>query len=503
MTAVSESLRAALQKIIESGYQLSADGFEYLRTLEGPALEELVRHAIQRANVSPIAIYVLDRPFLKSLVDEKRKQTSPHRPPTGKGTARPMASEYDAQLEVLDSQPGAPASNFEGFVEYFRNRYEKLAGILRERMDVRDAVTISRALKMPLRSKFKVIGIVTRKNARGTRLFVDIEDQEASITVMASDRETVRRGLMILEDQVICVDALKYRQDLFIAKDFIWPDIPSKTPRRSEVPLCAAFIADLHVGSTHFLDKLFDRFVGWINLKVGPRKSQELAGRVKYVVIAGDVVDGIGVYPDQRDELEITDIREQYDAAAALLSRLPDYVEVVVIPGNHDAVRKSLPQPPISKEYADPLYQDARIHMLGNPSRFRLNGVEVYVCHGKALDDVLSQTPGLDFHSPVQGMELLMRSRHVAPTYGSSTPLAPEKEDRLIISSVPDIFQMGHIHVHDWKRYKGVTMIASGSWQEQTAFQRRMNLTPTPGIASIVDLQTHQLVALDFNRMGD
>lgn len=498
---MSKNLRAALERIIESGYQVSADGFEYLGTLDGDDLDDFVSRAISRANASPDDRYVLDRGFLQSVLEEPDEKTEARIYLTGKRMGRPLASEYDAQLEVLDDHPGEAASNIEGFVEYFRSRYKKIEGLLRKRLDVRDAVTIGSALKMPLRSKLKVIGIVTRKNARGPRLFIDLEDPEDSITVMTSDEKTVRKGLTIFEDQVICVDAIKYRQDLLIAKDFIWPDVPSKTPGRSEAPLCAAFLADLHVGSRHFLDDLFERFLRWINLELGPPESRRLAARVKYVIIAGDLVDGIGVYPEQMNELEITDIREQYEVAAALLSKLPDYVEVVVIPGNHDAVRKSLPQPPISKEYADPLYQDGRIHMLGNPSRLRLNGVDALICHGKTLDDVLSQTPGLGFHSPVKGMELLLRCRHVAPTYGASTPLAPEREDRLVIASTPDIFQMGHIHVYGSKRYKGVTMIASSPWQEQTSFQRRMNLTPTPGIAPIVDLQTHQLVALDFNRL--
>ena len=498
---MSENLSAALKRIIGSGYQLTADGLKYLKSLDGESVDELARLAIQRANASPEDRYILDQSYLQSILEERKEKQEPRRYITGKTKRRPLASEYDAQLDVLDDHPAEPAGNIEGFTEYFRSRYKKIEAILRKRLDVRDAVTIGRALKMPLKSKFKVIGIVTRKNARGQRLFIELEDPEESITVLASDDETVRRGLTILEDQVICVDALKYRKDLLIANDFIWPDIPSKTPRRSETPICAAFLSDLQIGSNLFLEELFDRFIRWMNLELGTPDSKRLAARVKYVIIAGDLVDGIGVYPDQIDELKITDIREQYNAAEALLSKLPDYVEVIIIPGNHDAVRKSLPQPPISKEYAEPLYQDRRFHMLGNPSRLLIDGVEALICHGKALDDVLSQTPRLDFQSPLKGMELLLRCRHVAPTYGASTPLAPEKEDRLVIVSTPDIFQMGHIHIYNSKRYKGVTLISSSTWQEQTSFQRRMNLEPTPGIAPIVDLQTHQLIALDFNTL--
>ncbi|GAG51293.1 unnamed protein product, partial [marine sediment metagenome] len=140
--------------------------------------------------------------------------------------------------------------------------------ILRQRLDVRDAVTIGDALKMPLRSKMKVIGIVTNRRASGGRLFLEIEDAEDSVTVMASAGETMRKGLSILVDQVICVDGMKYRQDLMIANDFIWPDIPSRPPNRSEIPLCAAFLADIHIGSNHFQKELFDRFIRWMNMEL-------------------------------------------------------------------------------------------------------------------------------------------------------------------------------------------------------------------------------------------
>lgn len=492
-------LKTVIARIVQSGYQLSKDGFEFLSSMDEEEVEDLVKLAIRRANINADECYVIDKEILKSTLDEQIDREEEHKTLTGKGIERPLAAEYDAHFEVLDEQESEPAEGIDGFLEYFRSRYKKISSLIRERMDVRDAVTISQIKKMPLRSKAKVVGMVSRKTSRGNRLFIELEDTEDSITAMTSDQETVRKGLSILEDQVICVDALKLKGDLLIANDFIWPNIPSGVQRRAEVPICTVFLADIHIGSVHFMGELFKRFIRWMNLEIGRPSSRNLAGRVKYVVIAGDIVDGIGVYPNQIKELDITDIKEQYKVASSLISTLPDYVEVIVIPGNHDASRNSLPQPSIPREYAESFYQDSRIHMLGNPSRLLLDGVEALVCHGKALDDVLSQTPGLTFHSPVNGMELLLRCRHLAPIYGSTTPLAPEREDRLVIKSKPDIFHMGHIHVYGSKRYKGITMIASGSWQEQTSFQKRMNLIPTPGIAPVFDLHTHQLTPLDFN----
>ena len=498
---MSEELREALGRIIESGYQISADGFDYLKTLTVERLMESVNEALKAAKASAQEILILDKEFLQK-VQEGEQKPDPLRFASRKPRIRPMAAEHEAEIRLLDNVPAEASGDMDGFMDYFRSRFRKIERILRQRMDVRDAVTIGEAMKMPLKSKVKVIGIVTSKRASGSRLFIEIEDSEDSITVMASDGETMRRGLSILMDQVICVDGVKYRQDLLIANDFIWPDIPSRPPNRSEVPVCAAFLADTHIGSRYFQKELFDRFVRWMRMDLGPPQLRRLAGRVKYIVLAGDLVDGIGIYPTQLEELEIKDIREQYEVAAMLLSELPDHVEVLLLPGNHDAVRKSLPQDPISREYAESLHENRRIRFLGNPSRLLLHGVEAYLCHGKALDEILSQVPGMDFHAPVDGMELLLRCRHAAPIYGNSTPIAPEKEDRLVINSTPDIFQMGHIHVHGVKKYKGATLIASGSWQSQTPFQKRVNLTPTVGVAPIMDLQTHAVVPIDFNMLG-
>jgi len=480
---------------------LSADGFEYLGSLSSDNLDDLIGKAIRTATSSLEEITIFDRTFLENVEEVGRREREPslHRPASLGVT--PMAKTNDADIKILEQPPIDPQGDLQGFVNYFRSRFRKIERIMRNRIDMRDTVSIGSVESLPLKAKVKVIGIVTGRRTSGERLFLELEDEEASVTVMAGS-ETAVKGLSVLEDQVICVEAVKYKQDLLVANDFIWPDIPMKPSNRSEVPLCAAFIADVHVGSVHFREDLFRKFLRWLNMEVGPNQSKLLASRVKYLVISGDLVDGIGIYPNQMDELNITDIHEQYSEAARLLSEIPDYVEIIVLPGNHDAVRISLPQPPIPREYAEELFEDRRIHLLANPSRLKLHGVEVCLSHGKALDEILSKVPGLDFHNPVKGMELLLRCRHVAPTYGSSTPIAPEREDGLIISSVPDILHMGHIHVQGIKKYKGTTLISSGGWQDQTPFQKRVDLTPTVGVATIVDLQSHATVPLDFKEFN-
>ncbi|OGD44872.1 hypothetical protein A3K69_07100, partial [Candidatus Bathyarchaeota archaeon RBG_16_57_9] len=454
-------------------------------------LNRLVQRALTEARSKP-EVYVLDMEFLSGLQE----------PAPAPARAQPAFTEIESRFEVISTGESEPVGDVDGFIDYFNNRFKKLEAILRNRLDVRDALPLSQALKLPVKTKFKTIGIVARKSSKNNRLFIDLEDPESSVTVMVSGEEAVKKGLEVLEDQVICVDGLKYRDDLLIANDLIWPDVPMHETGRAEEPVHAVFVGDVHVGSKYFRADLFDRFIKWMNKELGPPASRDLAAKVKYIIITGDLVDGIGIYPEQLDELTITTQEAQYEEAARLFSHLPPHVEVFVIPGNHDAVRRSLPQPPIPEKYAPALYRNPRIHLLPSPCTLSLHGVKVLLFHGKALDDVLSSTPGHDFHSPVNGLELLVRCRHVAPIYGQSTPIAPEKVDRLVMDAIPDVVAVGHIHIHQTKKYHNISLICSGSFQEQTPFQRRMKLVPTPGVISVYNLMNHQQIPLDLERLG-
>jgi DNA polymerase II small subunit len=368
-------------------------------------------------------------------------------------------------------------------------------------MDTKNAVPISVALKAPAKSKVNIIGMVTEKKESKERLFVKIEDLESSATVLVSpnlSKGIIEKVRSLLLDQVICVNAIKGNNDLIIAKDFILPELPQKTPHKASIPVFAALLSDLHIGSKNFMEKEFNRFLSWLKGENGNQQLRNIASHTKYLVIAGDIVDGIGIYPGQLEGLAITDIYEQYKKTAEFLEQVPEYIEVIIIPGNHDASRKALPQPAIPKEYAEPLYEARKIHSLGNPSIISLHGVEVLLFHGRSLDDIAAVVPNVSFDTPDKSMKLLLQGRHLAPIYGERTPIAPEKRDFMVIDRIPDIFHAGHVHVLKCNRYRGTLIVNSGAWQNQTDFQQKMGLVPTPGIVPIVNLQTCMISTIDF-----
>ncbi len=155
------------------------------------------------------------------------------------------------------------------------------------------------------------------------------------------------------------------------------------------------------------------------------KNMREIAGQVKYVLIAGDLVDGVGVYPGQAKELAIRDIYSQYKALANYLKRIPDYIEILIVPGDHDAAPKPLPQPALSPKYAGELCNFKRVHLLPDPCMVSIHGVDVLIYHGRSLIDVASSVPGITLNEAHKAMKILIQSRHLAPMYGQRTLIVP------------------------------------------------------------------------------
>ena len=250
-----------------------------------------------------------------------------------------------------------------------------------------------------------------------------------------------------------------------------------------------------------FEKNLFEKFIAWINGKVDSEKEKEYIGRIKYIIIAGDIVDGIGQYPQQEKELDIKDVYKQYEKAAKYFEKIPDYIKLIVIPGNHDATRKTLPQPAISKKFANPIYEHPNLISLGNPAQIKLHKVNILIHHGQSLEDPLAVTPNINHHNVTVAMAYFLKARHLAPVYGAKTPLAPEPKDWMIVESVPDVYHSGHIHVFGYSAYRNVKLVNSGCWQKQTTYQQKMGITPTYAVVPILNLQSNKLDIMDFNAM--
>lgn len=508
---MSERLQKAVSAALQAGYQIDQEAFSFLQKLsetEDPSA--VVEKAVNKAQALPQKPLFINRGFLEELLTEETRKTgpptvhiSPPLPKTKKTAFHPYAKDVNPNIKVIEdpTEKTCTMGSVEDYLGYFQDRFRRLEKILRQRIDVRNAMPISEAIKAPKNAKVKVIGMLTEKKESKQRIFFNIEDMNAVATVLVPRgiKEAVRaKAQALLLDQVVCFIAVKSRNSLLVLEDVLFPEVPQRTPHKAPIPVYAALISDLHIGSKLFMREEFNRFLLWLNGKLGNTYHRELAGKIKYIIIAGDIVDGIGVYPGQPKELAIHDINQQYKVASKFIEQVPDYIELIVIPGNHDASRKTLPQPAIPKEYAGSVYEAREVLSLGNPCTISLHDVELLVYHGRSLDDIISTAPNQSFREPEKAMKLLLQCRHLAPIYGQKTPISPETRDFMVIERVPDIFHTGHIHVEKHGTHRGVLMVNSGAWQLQTDFQRRMGVEPTPGIVPIVDLQTLKAIAVNF-----
>ncbi|TLN00236.1 hypothetical protein FDZ71_14675, partial [bacterium] len=339
---------------------------------------------------------IVTKDHVEKITAKLRKEKELATPPPAESVRVrvPYAKEVESRIQVIRDPTKTIGSGgtIEDFAKHFRDRFYKISRILRERLDVKDARTISEALEAAPNEKVKFIAMVMEKREKRRRIFLQVDDLENAATVLIpaeADRLLIEAAQRTPLDQVVCIEATKATGDLFVGQNIILPDIPEKKANHADEPIYAALLSDIHVGSKTFLEDAFNRVVLWLNGKIGGSKQVELAERIKYVIIAGDLVDGIGVYPRQEDELSIKDVHEQYKLAAQYIEQIPDYVDVILIPGNHDAVRQALPQPAIPKEFADPIYAARDVISLGNPAEIKIHNVHFLLYHGRRLDDVV------------------------------------------------------------------------------------------------------------------
>lgn len=535
-----ERLQKAIEATIIAGYQLSSDAFEFLSNNCGAtdplAIMNMVLHEIERLEAKP---FFIDKIFLENMLKQLSQQhqaaqavqtqatqtirtqevtqppevkvEEPLQKPASKlppiivdqDTFYPYAKYIPSELKILEDATGKLTSNgtLDEYTALFQDRFKRLERILRQRIDVRAATPILEALKSPPKTKLKIICMLTEKRDAKQQTILSVEDLQGNATVMVPQKapdEVKKKALQILPDQVICLAVIKTRTNLLMCEDIIFPEIGRKAPQRATEPVYAVLTSDIHVGSTKFNKEAFKRFILWLKGRYGNAEMKEIAGRVKYLLIAGDIVDGVGVYPNQQLELTIRDVHKQYNYAVKYLEKVPEYIEIVLSPGNHDAARKALPQPAIPPGYLTAIQGKKNIHSVGSPCLLSIHGVDVLIDHGRSLDDIISVIPGMSHDHPEKSMRLLLQGRHLAPVYGGKTMLSPENRDYLVIDKVPDILHAGHVHVLGYCNYRGVLVVNSGGWQEQTDYMEKLGLVPTPGKVPVVNLQTLETTILSF-----
>jgi len=397
------------------------------------------------------------------------------------------------------------------FVDYFNNRYKAIEKILKQRQELKNTISMNKIINKKEKENLSIIGMVNDKQTtKNGNLLLILEDPTGLMRVLVNKNKPslFNEANDIVLDEVIGVAGVNV-DSLMFANNIIWPDVPANRElKKTEQETYALFLSDMHVGSSKFLPDEFEKFLKWINGDIGNEQQRHIAKNVEYIFIAGDLVDGCGIYPEQDKELITRDIYQQYKECAELLKQIPQHISLIICPGNHDALRISEPQPILSRDFARPMHDLNNAIMVSNPSTVNISssgdftGFDVLMYHGYSFDYFVAEVDSLRAQGGYDRADLIMRfllkRRHLAPSHSSTLYIPDTKRDPLVIEKVPDFFLSGHIHKSITANYRNTTLICGSCWQSKTIFQEKIGHNPEPSRVPIVNLQTRDVKILKF-----
>lgn len=494
---MAESIKQVIKLFLDKGYLINPELIEGI-TIDKDFLEKNLK-----INESGELLM-----FNKSMMDTLLEKNSVE-------LEKPLVEgEQDLRpFKIIKSFDKKPRKvEVQDFVTHYNNRYNSLRKILQNRSELISPLSIGRILAKKERNNVSTIGIVYEKRyTKNNNLILNLEDNTGNINVLINNNkpEIFEKCKDIVLDEVIGVKGSNGEKIIFVDEVF-FPDVMLNGAeiKKSEKEEYAAFISDIHVGSNMFLENEFLDFVKWINGETGSSDQKKVAKEIKYLFIVGDIVDGVGIYPDQDQELFILDMKGQYDKCAELLNKIRKDIQIFICPGNHDAIRLAEPQPVFDPVLAESLHKMENVNLVSNPSLINIgahdsfSGFEVLMYHGFSFDYYIDQIESIRFGGGYDRgdlvMKFLLQKRHLAPTHGSTPIIIDTDLDNLIIDKVPDFFVSGHIHKTSISNYGKTTMISGSCWQSRTTFQDKVGHHPEPGRVPIINLKTRDVKLMRF-----
>jgi DNA polymerase II small subunit len=389
----------------------------------------------------------------------------------------PSVNEFSIVKEFnLNGFPGVSST----FVDIFRTRYSFLSSKINERTRNHFFSPVSKIHRE--KGKVSVSGeVISVTTSKKGYLIAEIEDLEKSIKVIFPRNFKE----IIFQDEVIGITGnLSDDGKAIFAENIYRPEV-SKQQVKTEEGVKVMVVSDIHVGSKNFMNDSFKDMIEYTNSE-----------GISFLIMNGDLVDGIGVYPNQEDDLEIRDVVNQYKELSRLLMGLNSNVRVVLIPGNHDIVYPTEPQNPLPREISS-LFP-SNVTSLSNPVWVEIGQRTFLLYHGTSIMDFIESMPGTTLNDSGKVMKEMLRRGHLAPIYGRNLSFIPLKEDYYIIDPVPDVLITGHIHDHSISNYNGILTINASTFQEQTSYQKMMNFNPKPAIGTVVDTSDLSVYTVKF-----
>ncbi|NJL43723.1 MAG: hypothetical protein HC945_00110 [Nitrosarchaeum sp.] len=429
------------------------------------------------------------------------------------GTYIPQEEQEAPPIHIIENytKPSNPRT-MEDFVAHYTTRFKLIERMLRQRPELRNITSISRLATQKASGNASIIGMIMDKRETANKnIMLTLEDLSGQTKVLISgkDEKLLEEAQNLLLDEVIGITG-QAGDGIIFANEIVYPDIPYTELKKSPTEEYIAIIGDIHYGSKQFLKEEFERMIAWLNGQVGSEEQRTIASKVKYVIFIGDIIEGVGVYPSQEEDLIIKDIYDQFEGFSQYIKAIPKSKRIIICPGNHDAVRLAEPQPPIPQDYAKTLHTLPNVSLLSNPSTFVIGkttgfpGFTVIIYHGYSMTYFADHIPRIRAAGGQKRADLIMKvylqRRHLAPTQTSNQYIPDPEDDPLVIKTIPDFLITGHIHRVAIAKYKSVTMVNGSCWTGMTENQIKRGLENQPGRLPLINLSTREVTVINFHK---
>lgn len=292
---------------------------------------------------------------------------------------------------------------------------------------------------------------------------IDLEELSSEVDINKRELRVYLKELKDSGVQLLSTTSYIDKKQLFYVP--ILPDIGNvffiSGDDRKQHTMHFAATSDIHFGSVFHLPKTFNEAL---------KKTEDVG--IKDVFIAGDIVDGFGIYKGHHENLITPSIEGQTDIAAETFSKYPN-LRFWADAGNHDY---SYTQ----QNGAKPLsILEAKLDNFHNLGDFRadviMNGIRIRLLHGAGNRAYARSYPS---------------QQYLRDYFGGL-----EREQ---LTEVPHIIIIGHYHTYYQGKDHGIHILQCGSFQDgDNEYCVRRGLTGPAGLFH-VELDHHSGIIDEF-----
>ncbi|MFX1452861.1 MAG: hypothetical protein ACFFCM_18635, partial [Promethearchaeota archaeon] len=245
-----------IEKVLDSGLEITPDALDYLSFQNNPInfLNNLIE-TLKKMSNNPVFITIaLIKQYISETPNIDKKSNDEQIEIPIRSDFKNEVKDIEADIEIIMDPTGRlyGKGQVEDFKDLFRSRYKKIYSLLMERSDINGSTSILEAKKIKDK-EITIVGIIQEKRETNSKnLYLELEDFTDNISVLIphKEKELINKALKVLPDEIVCIKGNIWKNDIFMASEIIFPDIPTKKPNKFiESPIYVALISDTHFGS--------------------------------------------------------------------------------------------------------------------------------------------------------------------------------------------------------------------------------------------------------------